>query len=137
MPCHLGVTAGSGTPAATYTRVYNTIIGTLAAVGSSLSITIASTAVQALNQRWVPLQQSMFVNFYITLWVSRITIGLLHGKSHIIHSIYSMWSNYYTLNKILVELGQVNGQSWAKFAKMFLVKGTRMTNIQRERCWSS
>ncbi len=34
-----------------------------------------------------------------------------------------------TLNKILVEFGHVNGQSWAKFVdigqKMFLVKGTR------------
>ena len=47
----------------------------------------------------------------------------------------------YTLNKILVEVGQVNGQSWAKFVnisqKMFLVKGTRRTNIQRGHCWSS
>ena len=41
------------TSATTYTKVCNTIIGTLAAVGSSISVTIASTAVQALNQRSV------------------------------------------------------------------------------------
>ncbi len=46
--------------------------------------------------------------------------------------------SYDTLNKILVKVGQVVGQSWSGLVNicqnMFLVKATRVINIQRDLC---
>ncbi len=48
------------------------------------------------------------------------------------------WLLEHTLNKILVEIGQMIGQSWSELVdscpEMIWVKAHRVTNIQRKIC---